>query len=166
MPVETHRRPRCLRSPIKILTHTRHIYIYLNILINTYFLLIYIHIHGNNVRALNRHVGLWWVFNVSPIRHICWSLIRHVDHRPSMSVTDGFSIKHVGLRWGMSVSDGSTMKHVGLRWGMPVSDGSSICLRWVFDQACMSPTGLRYVSNGTSIRHTVSDGSLIILLFE
>ena len=119
MPVETHRRPRCLRIPIKILTHTRHIYIYLNILINTYFLLIYIHIHGNNVRALNRHVGLWWVFNVSPIRHICWS-----------------PIWHVGFRW---VSDVTPIRHVGLRWDSNKACRSQMGLRlcmWVSDEAC------------------------------
>ena len=97
--------------------------------LNTYifkytFFLIYINL--NNGRTLIRDVGLWWVFdilgmsvsNVSPIRHIFWSLIRHVGVRPSLSDIDGLSIRHVDLRCGMSVSVQacrSPIRHVGLR---------------------------------------------------
>ena len=102
MPVETHRTPTCLlvQSEFKHI----YVYIYLNILIVTYLLLIYI--YWNNVRTLNSHIGLWWVFDQecrSPMclklaMHVSWSLIRHVCLRPSMSVSNGLSIRYVGLR--------------------------------------------------------------------
>ena len=51
------------------------------------------------------------------------------------------------LRW---VSKGMSVRHLevsdrspkGLLSSMLVSDGSPICLRWVSDQACLSPMGL------------------------
>ena len=54
MPVETHRRPTCLRIPIGIERQ-----IFLNIIIYIHlFLYLLIHIYWNNVRTLIRHVGL------------------------------------------------------------------------------------------------------------
>ena len=70
------------------------------------------------------------VSDVSPIRHVYKSLIRHVGLRPSISVPDWSPIRHVVVRWGMSISDGSPIRHV------EVSDGSPIRyvgLRWVSD---------------------------------
>ena len=55
--------------------------------------------------------------------------------------------RHFGLRWGMSVSDGSPMRRVGLQWGRSVSDELFRGLRWVSDQACLSPIYLRWVSD-------------------
>ena len=84
------------------------------------------------------------VSNVSPIRFVCWSLIRHVGLRPSMLISDEVSnespIRHVGLQWvsdqacrspmglrsGMLVSDEARRSQIGLRSGMSVSDGSPI----------------------------------------
>ena len=38
----------------------------------------------------------------------------------------------------------SPMGQVGLRWGMSVSDETCRGLRWVSNQECRSPMGLRY----------------------
>ena len=50
---------------------------------------------------------------------------------------------------GVSVSVVSPIRHVGLRWDMLVFDEACQGLRWVSNQACQSPIGLRWVP----IRH-------------
>ena len=103
---ETHRRPTC---PI-----------------------LFAYIYWNYVRTLSGRS----VSNVSPIRHVCRSLIRHV-----------------GLLW---VSDESPM---GFRSGMPVSDGACqsqmghVSLRWVSDEACRGLWWSISVFDGSPTRH-------------
>ena len=63
------------------------------------------------------------VSNVSPIKHLSWSLIGHVGLRPSMSVSDGSPMKNV------EVYDGSPIRHVGLRW---------VCNQAIIDLRCDS----------------------------
>ena len=41
------------------------------------------------------NIGIRLVFNVSVIRHVCWTLIGHVRLRPNMSVSDGSPMSHV-----------------------------------------------------------------------
>ena len=79
---------------------------------------------------------------VSPIRHVCWALIRHVGLRKSMLVTDKACRSptiHVCLQWVFVQAFCSPIGHVGLirvsneaiqglQSGMSVSD-----LRWVSD---------------------------------
>ena len=105
MPVDTHWRPICIRSPIK--------FKYIN-------MLIYI------------HVGIRWVVDQacqSPMgacrfqMGLRWSMWRSPM---GMFVSDGSSIGHVGLRSGISVFDGSPINNFSFRW---VSNRSPMGLR-------------------------------------
>ena len=109
-------------------------YLFLNIHILIYFVLIYI--YWNN----------WGLFLCMLV-----SNVPRMGCRSGISVSDGASQYQMGLRWSMlrspmscwsgmmSVPDGSPI----------VFDWSLISLRWIFVQACRSSMGLLWVFDGS-----------------
>ena len=112
MPVYTHRRPACMRSPVLILRYILNIYLFLY----TFYFNLY------SKQACWSLVGFCFgmlVSNVSPIRHVCWSPMGHVGFRwVTNEACRGLWWASNQACWsplvilsGMSVSNGTPIRH-------------------------------------------------------